>query len=165
MFKDILSEIRQMDKIKLDDTDFAILDALQKNARQSIFQIARKIIVPPTTVHNRIKKLRNNGVISGYTVNINREKIGQTICALVLVYLNNNELEAKSKKGGLARMLLKHPSILEVFETAGDFDLVVKIYGQDIKDVTRVVIDEIREIRGVEKTETIIALSELRKFA
>ena len=66
-----------MDKIKLDETDFAILDALQENARQSIFQIAKKIIVPPTTIHNRIKKLRENGVISRYTIDIDREKIAR----------------------------------------------------------------------------------------
>ncbi|MDO8554630.1 MAG: Lrp/AsnC family transcriptional regulator [Candidatus Micrarchaeota archaeon] len=153
-----------MGKSRLDDTDFAILDALQGNARQSIFQIAKKIAIPPTTIHNRIKKLRGNGIITGYTININREKIGQNVCALVLVYLNNNELEPRSKKGGLARLLLKNPNIAEVFETAGNFDLIVKVYGQDIKDITRVVIDEIREIKGVEKTETIIALSEQSRF-
>ena len=100
-----------MKETLLDDKDFAILDELMKNARQSVFQIAKKTNIPPTTIHNRVRKMKANGVISGYTVRVDREKTGQNICALVFVSLDNNSLEASSRKGGLARQLLSVESV------------------------------------------------------
>ncbi len=152
-----------MDELKLDSKDFAILDALQENAKRSVFQLAKKINIPPTTIHNRMKKLKSLGVITGYVARIDRVKIGQAVCALVSVSLNNNELETSSKKGGLARQIAKYPNVDEVFETTGTVDIIVKVYGKDIKEITEFVINKIREVKGVVKTETIIALSETRK--
>ncbi len=151
-----------MDKLKLDTKDFVILDALQENAKRSVFQLAKKINIPPTTIHNRIRKLKEKGVIEAYVARINREKIGQTLCALIFVSVNNNELEASSKKGGLARQIAKYPNVDEVFETTGNIDLIVKVYGRDIKEITDFVINKIREFKGVVKTETVIALSEIK---
>src|SRR3989338_209830 len=149
-----------MKELKLDEKDFAILDELKKNAKRSVFQLAKKINIPPTTIHNRLEKLRKNEVIKRYTIEVDREKIGQRVCALVFVYLNNNELEPSSKKGGLAIRLGKHPNVGTVFETAGSIDIIVKVYGTSIHDVTEFVINNIREVKGVVRTETVIALSE-----
>lgn len=150
--------------MKIDDKDFAILDMLGKNARQSVFQLAKKLNIPPTTIHNRIKKLRTTGVICNYTVRLDREKMGQNICALVFVSLDNNLLEPKSKKGGLARELIKFSNVDEVLETSGSVDIIVKIYGASIKDITEFVINTIREFRGVIKTESVFVLSEAKKI-
>lgn len=152
-----------MAEYKLDEKDFAILDLLQQNARQSVFQIAKKTGIPPTTIHNRIRKLKHNGVIERYSIHISREKTGQNVCALVFVYLNNDLLESSSKKGGLARQFAKYPNVGEVFETTGACDIIVKVYGSSIKELTDFVINKIREVKGVTKTETIIALSEFMK--
>lgn len=152
-----------MNEIKLDDKDFVLLDELRKNAKQSVFQLAKKTAIPPTTIHNRLKKLRENKIIKGYTVLIDREKIGQNLCALIFIYLDNNLLEPASKEGGLAKQLAKHACVDEVFEMAGTIDVVVKVYGTDIKDITEFVINKIRQIKGVAKTETHVALSEKRR--
>jgi DNA-binding Lrp family transcriptional regulator len=154
-----------MDKFKLDEKDFAIIDALERNAKQSVFQLTKKTGIPPTTIHNRIRKLKQNCVITGYSIRVDHEKMGQNVCALVFLYLDNNALEPKSKKGGLARELLKFQNVDEVFETTGSIDVIVKVYGANIKEITDFVINNIREIKGVAKTETIIALSEKRKGA
>ena len=152
-----------IEKIKLDEKDLDILYELQQNAKRSVFQLAKIINIPPTTIHNRIRKLKENGVIEAYVARINREKIGQIVCALVFVSLNNNELESSSKKGGLANQIAKYPNVDEVFETTGNVDIVVKVYGKDIRGITDFVINKIREFKGVTKTETVIALSEISK--
>jgi DNA-binding Lrp family transcriptional regulator len=149
-----------MAEVKLDSKDFAILDELQKNAKRSVFQLAKKLNIPPTTIHNRIRKLKKNGVIQSYIVRVDREKMGQDICALIFVSLNNNELEPSSKKSGLAIRLAKYSNVDAVFETSGSIDIIVKVYGKDIREITDFVINQIREVKGVVKTETIIALSE-----
>lgn len=155
--------IHTMAQFELDEKDFAILDVLKENARQSVFQLAKKTAIPPTTIHNRVRKLKENGIIEGYSIRINREKTGQAVCALVFVYLDNNALEPSSKKGGLARKLSKYGQVDEVFETTGAVDVIVKVYGKSIKDITDFVINNIREIKGVAKTETIITLSVIKK--
>ena len=94
-----------MDEIKLDSKDFEILAALRENAKQSVFQLSKKTKSPPTTIHNRIRKLKENKVIKGYTISIDREKTGQKICALVFVYLDITHLGEESKKGGLLKSL------------------------------------------------------------
>ncbi len=152
-----------MAEYKLDEKDFAIIDALERNAKQSVFQLAKKISIPPTTIHNRIRKLKKNGVIKSYSIRVDHEKMGQNVCALVFLYLDNNALEPKSKKGGLARELLKFSNVDEVFETTGSIDVIVKVYGENIHSITDFVINNIREVKGVIKTETIIALSDKRK--
>lgn len=144
---------------ELDEKDLAILDALQKNAKQSVFQLAKKTAIPPTTIHNRLKKLKENKIIKKYTIEIDREKIGQHVCALIFVYLNNSELDIGSKKGGLAKKIRNFSNVTKVFETTGSIDLIVQLYGKDIKEITNFVINHIREIKGVIKTETVIALS------
>ena len=152
--------ISSMVEFKLDEKDFVILDALKKNAKQSVFQLAKKLNIPPTTIHNRLEKLKKNEVITHYTIEIDPYKIGKNVCALVFVYLNNNELESFSKKGGLAKRLRSLPYVGKVFETTGTIDVIVQVYGKDIKEITNFVINNIREIKGVVKTETVIALSE-----
>ena len=149
-----------MVEAKLDEKDFAILDALRKNAKRSVFQLAKKTGIPPTTVHNRINKLRKEEVIKNYTIEIDREKIGHKVCALVSIFLNNSELESSSKKGGLARQLREYPNVGKIFETTGSVDIIVQVYGKDIKEISEFVINNIREVKGVGKTETVIALSE-----
>ncbi|HIH22211.1 TPA: Lrp/AsnC family transcriptional regulator [Candidatus Micrarchaeota archaeon] len=152
-----------MVEYKLDEKDFAILDALEKNAKQSVFQLAKKTGIPPTTIHNRIRKLKKDGVIEGYSIRLNHEKTGMNVCALVFVFLDNNKLEPSSKKGGLARQFAKYPNVDEVFETTGSMDIIVKVYGSNIRDITDFVLNKVREVSGVVKTETVITLSEIRK--
>ncbi|VVC71642.1 putative HTH-type transcriptional regulator [uncultured archaeon] len=146
-----------------DEKDAAILGALRENARQSVIQLTRKTRIPPTTIHHRLAKMKKAGVITQYTIRVDRKKLGLKICALIFVTVDNARLEPESKKGGLAKRLLKYPQVEEVFETTGTIDVIVKVYGKDVEDVTDFVIHHIREIAGVTRTETVIALSEAMK--
>lgn len=152
-----------MREIKLDEKDFEILAALRENARLSVLQLAHKTKIPPTTIHNRIRKLKENKVIANYTVKLDREKMGQGFCALLFIYVDNSQLPTEFRKGGLAQKLFSNPQVEEVFETAGTIDIVAKVYGKSIKEITNFVINNVRELKGVTRTETIVVLSEKGK--
>ena len=92
-----------MEEFKLNEKDLLILEKLKENSRLSVLQLSRKTGIPPTTIHNRIKRLREHKVITNYTIRVDREKTGQGFCALVFVYLNNSALPQRFKKGGLAK--------------------------------------------------------------
>lgn len=146
-----------------DEKDLALLAALRENAKQSVFQLARKTRIPPTTIHNRLKKLRSRGVIQKYTVRLDRKKMGLNVCGLVFLFVENTQLEPSSRKGGLARGLMRYPQVEEVFETTGSIDVIVKVHARNVEELTEFVINHLREIPGVKRTETVIALSELMR--
>ncbi|MFH1470257.1 MAG: Lrp/AsnC family transcriptional regulator [Candidatus Micrarchaeota archaeon] len=148
-----------MKELKIDEKDFEILGALMANAKLSVIQLSKKTGFPPTTIHNRIRKLKQNKVITNYTIKLDREKVGRGFCALVFIYLNNSELPPEFKKGGLARKIFGFPQVDEVFETAGNIDIIIKVYGGSINEITDFIINKIRELRGVTRTETVVALS------
>ena len=70
---------------KIDDTDLALLDILQSNAKARIHSIARKMGIPPSTVHHRIQRLEQEGVIAGWTIRKNHSLLGLKMKAHVLV--------------------------------------------------------------------------------
>ncbi|MFH1448785.1 MAG: Lrp/AsnC family transcriptional regulator [Candidatus Micrarchaeota archaeon] len=152
-----------MAELKVDEKDFEILEALKKNAKLSVLQLSRKTRIPPTTIHNRIKKLKQHKVITNYTIKLDREKIGQDFCAVVFIYLDNSALPPEFKKGGLAKHLFCFPQVDEVFEVAGTIDVIIKIYGKNIKEITEFIINNVRELKGVTRTETVVLLSEKSK--
>ena len=68
----------------IDEKDLKIISLLKENAKLSMQQIAKKTLIPITTVHNRIKKLEKSGIIKGYTINLDDKKL-QSISAFILV--------------------------------------------------------------------------------
>ncbi|MBW2963913.1 Lrp/AsnC family transcriptional regulator, partial [Candidatus Woesearchaeota archaeon] len=69
----------------LDKKDLRILDELKADAKLTTGQIAKKLNIPVTTVHNRIKKLEKLGVVEGYTAKVDYKKLGKPITAYIMM--------------------------------------------------------------------------------
>ena len=69
----------------LDNKDLKILEVLKVNSRLSTQKIAKKTLIPITTVHNRMKKLEKEGIIKGYTVILDYKKLGKPILSFILI--------------------------------------------------------------------------------
>ncbi|MFW9843524.1 MAG: Lrp/AsnC family transcriptional regulator, partial [Candidatus Thorarchaeota archaeon] len=69
---------------KIDEKDFKILELLRENARMTTGELSKKIGIPQTTIHNRIKRMRENGIIKRFTVDVDRKKIGKNVVAYIL---------------------------------------------------------------------------------
>jgi len=83
----------------IDNKDLKILELLKLNARFTTKQISKKTLLPITTVHNRIKKLENLGVIKNYSVVIDHKKLGKSISAYILMNINYVYLKEKYNRG------------------------------------------------------------------
>lgn len=110
--------------VRIDETDRKILKALQADASQSLDEIAAKIGSSKTPVWNRIRKMREAGVIGQQTVVLDAEALGFEACFFVLI--RTSEHEAKWQAAFL-KALRDRPEVQEAHRLAGDIDYILKV--------------------------------------
>ncbi|MGB0661821.1 MAG: Lrp/AsnC family transcriptional regulator [Mangrovicoccus sp.] len=110
--------------IQLDAVDRRILDVLQKDAGLSLDEIARLVGASKTPVWNRIRKLRESGVIQSETVQLNPDALGLEACFFVLIRTSEHEKEWQQK---FLQTLLERPEVLEAHRLAGEIDYILKV--------------------------------------
>ncbi|MDA1286440.1 MAG: Lrp/AsnC family transcriptional regulator [Proteobacteria bacterium] len=116
--------------VQLDATDRKILFELQADASQSLDEIARRVGASKTPVWNRIKKLREKGVIKQQTVLLDAEALGLEACFFVLIRTSEHEADWQSK---FLRTLKERPEVLEAHRLAGDIDYILKVRVKNAK--------------------------------
>jgi DNA-binding Lrp family transcriptional regulator len=143
-------------EMKLDEKDLKLLDELQKNCKQNLKKLARKLDMSITTVHERMKKLEREGVIKGYKAIIDPEKTDNSFTAFILIQLDShliNELGLTHRE--IVRKLTKIPHVLEVYVIAGEWDVILKVRGKDVKQISDLVVTKVREMKGILRTHSI----------
>jgi len=146
------------------EKDEKIIEALKRNARASCKEIASQTGIPITTVHNRIKKLEAEGIISGYRVMIDPKKCGYKLCAFVLVKIDYHPKDKKIDQEELARQLAALEGVEETHVVTGETDMVFKIRAKDIKDMNKI-IKGIVETPGVSATNTLVVLEPIKDIS
>ena len=110
--------------VRIDDTDRKILAALQRDASQSLDEIARDVGSSKTPVWNRIKKLREAGVIGQHTVMLDAEALGFEACFFVLIRTSEHEADWQA---AFLKALQDRPEVQEAHRLAGDIDYILKV--------------------------------------
>ncbi len=145
----------------LDEKDIKILDILKSDSKLSTQKIARKTLIPITTVHNRIKKLEKEGFIKKYTIVLDYNKLGKPILAFILANVSYNYFNQDFKQQDLANRIQKLSAVEEVAIVAGDIDLIIKIRVKSLEELNNFVINKLRNLKGINKTRTMIVLQDL----
>jgi Lrp/AsnC family transcriptional regulator len=109
---------------RLDEIDRKILAELQTDAAQSLDEIARKIGSSKTPVWNRIKRMKDDGVITRQTVLLDAEALGLEACFFVLIRTSEHEADWQAK---FLRALQMRPEVMEAHRLAGDIDYILKV--------------------------------------
>ncbi|WP_417259063.1 Lrp/AsnC family transcriptional regulator [Celeribacter sp.] len=110
--------------VQLDEMDRKILRELQHDASQSLDEIAKTVGSSKTPVWNRIRKMRENGVIGQETVILDAESLGLEACFFVLVRTNAHEAGWQEK---FLQVLQARPEVLEAHRLAGEIDYILKV--------------------------------------
>ncbi|MEQ6204219.1 Lrp/AsnC family transcriptional regulator [Sulfitobacter sp. HNIBRBA2951] len=110
--------------VRIDDTDRKILAALQRDASQSLDDIAREVGSSKTPVWNRIRKMREAGVIGQQTVVLDAEALGFEACFFVLIRTSEHEADWQ---GRFLKALQDRPEVQEAHRLAGDIDYILKV--------------------------------------
>ncbi len=144
----------------MDDLDHKILRALQKDARRKNADLAKDLGVAPSTMLERVRRLKERGYFDGYRAIINPEKLGYTIQALISVSLSEHSTETIRP---FENAVKKIPNILTCYHVTGRFDYIVHVVAKNLQHLGLIVKEKIAFIPGVGKTETFIVFSEIKK--
>ena len=145
----------------MDEKDEAIVRVLERRSGLSSRALSELLDIPVSTVHRRIKKLEQEGIITGYKALINYEKTTRPIGALLLIDLSEAipGIGHIPKKNTL-RSLRGFDEIEEIIEVqAADFDLVVKARFQSLRKLSEFA-EELRGVEGIEETSSTIITEE-----
>lgn len=142
----------------VDQKDREIITELILNSRQTVGELSKKIGIPPTTIHNRIKKLEKDGIILNYTANIDYKKLGKPITGYIGITVNYHVDGRKIKQLDVAKEIKSVEGVTEVAIVTGGIDIIVKVLAKDIDDLNRIVTEKLREIDGADRTQTMIVL-------
>ncbi|WP_432410399.1 Lrp/AsnC family transcriptional regulator [Rasiella sp. SM2506] len=143
-----------MAKFKLDDTDHSILDMLIENTRTPFTDIAKKLKISAGTVHVRVKKMEEAGIITGSSLRIDYRKLGYSFIAYVGVFLHKT-----SQTQFVLERINEIPYVTVAHVTTGKFNIFCKIRAKDTTQA-KDIIYQIDDIEGVTRTETMISLEE-----
>ena len=143
-----------MKKIKLDEIDHQILDILIDNARIPFTDISKKLLVSAGTVHVRVKKMEDSGILKGSSLNLDYEKLGYSFIAYIGIYLERNDLTEK-----VLSELEKIPNVTVAHITTGKFNIYCKLRARDTKHAKDLIF-KIDDIPGISRSETMISLEE-----
>lgn len=143
----------------IDKKDNKILELLKENSTLSTHKISKKTLIPVTTVNNRIKKLKNLGVIKNYTIEIDKRKLGFNFSAYILINVSLRELnqEGMTTKD-LKSLINKNPNVESVYNVTGDIDIILKIHVKNINELNDYVVNTLVHYKGVENTTTALIL-------
>ncbi|WP_044403913.1 Lrp/AsnC family transcriptional regulator [Lacinutrix sp. Hel_I_90] len=143
-----------MAKFKLDEIDHQILDMLIENTRVPFSDIAKKLLVSAGTVHIRVKKMEDEGIIEGSSIALNYRKLGYFFIAYVGIFLQ----KASQTKFVLER-INEIPFVTLAHITTGKFNIICEIRARD-NEHAKDIIFMLDDIDGVYRTETMISLEE-----
>lgn len=110
--------------VRIDDTDRKILVELQSDASQSLDEIAKKVSSSKTPVWNRIRKMKEAGIIGQTTAQLDAEALGFEACFFVLIRTSEHDAEWQS---AFLKALRDRPEIQEAHRLAGDIDYILKV--------------------------------------
>ncbi|MDO4728160.1 MAG: winged helix-turn-helix transcriptional regulator [Bacteroidota bacterium] len=143
-----------MSRFRLDEIDHKILEMLIENTRTPFTDIAKKLLISAGTVHVRVKKMEEAGIIIGSSLVVDYEKLGYTFVAYIGVFL-----EKASQTKFVLERLKSIPYITEAHLVTGKYNVFCKIRAKDIHHA-RDIIFLIDDIEGVYKTETMLSLEQ-----
>ena len=143
-----------MTKIKLDEIDHQILDLLIDNTRTAFTDIAKKLLISAGTVHVRVKKMEDAGIIKGSSLTLDYKKLGYTFIAYIGIFL-----EKTHQTKYVLKSLEAVPFVTVAHITTGKFNIFCKVRAKST-DHAKEIIFKIDDIEGVSRTETMISLEE-----
>jgi len=143
-----------MSKMKLDDLDHKILDMLIENTRIPFTDIAKKLLISAGTVHVRVKKMEEYGLIKGSSLILDYDLVGYTFIAYVGLYINDT-----SKIKFIVQRINEIPNVTVAHITSGKFNIFCKIRAKGTTSAKNIIF-KLDEIDGVYRTESMISLEE-----
>jgi len=145
--------------ISIDETDRRLLRVLQVDGRISNLELAERCNLSPSACSDRVRRLRENGFITGYAAMVDPEKVGRALLIFVEVLLDRTTKDVFDDFAAAAR---RAPDILECHMVAGGFDYLIKARVRDMTAYRTFLGDVLVDMPGVRETRTYAVLEEVK---
>jgi len=139
----------------LDDLDYQILNVLIKDSRTPYLEIARQFHVSGGTIHVRMNKMQEMGLIKGARLILDTNKLGYDVCCFIGIFLD--------KAASYPDVLVKLKEIKEIVElhyTTGAYSIFIKVICKSIPSLQDLLMNRLQVISGIQSTDTFITLSQ-----
>ncbi|MBC7892699.1 MAG: Lrp/AsnC ligand binding domain-containing protein [Sphingobacteriaceae bacterium] len=140
---------------EIDNVDIKILTLLMQDATMPYTEIGKRIFVSGGTVHVRMKKMEQMGIVIGSSLTIDHTRLGWDISAFLGIYLDKSSLY-----DDVAAQLEQIPEIISINYTTGNYSIFARIVCRDTTHLREVLHDKIQKVAGIQRTETFISLEE-----
>ncbi|MCC7246225.1 MAG: Lrp/AsnC ligand binding domain-containing protein [Saprospiraceae bacterium] len=142
-------------KPDIDQLDRQILAKLIEDGKMPYTDLAKQLFVSSGTIHVRMKKMEDMGIVTGSSLKVDYQKLGYDVTAFLGIYLDKSSLYDE-----VATHLKNIPEIVEANYTTGMYSLFTKIVCKDTNHLRQVLHDKIQKIPGIQRTETFISLEQ-----
>ncbi len=141
--------------MKLDNTDLRIIAMMLEDAKTSYAEIGKELHVSGGTVHVRLKKLSEMGVITGSKLKVDFSKLGFDVIAFVGIFLEKSQFYAN-----VIADLKEIPEVISAHYTTGNYSIFTQILCRDTDHLREILSTKVQQIEGIQRTETFISLEE-----
>ena len=145
----------------IDEKDLKIIKVLQEHGDYTTRQIAKKVSLPITTIHNRIKKLKKEKIIEKFTIKLNQKAIDRGLLIYLLISVSLPILKEKKKtQYDVAKEIRNFYFVDKVDIVSGGTDLIATIRVKDVEEYDLVLLKRLQKVEGIEKTQSLIVIHE-----
>jgi Lrp/AsnC family leucine-responsive transcriptional regulator len=146
--------------MKLDRFDAKILDALQRDGRLSVVDLAELIGLSPTPCARRIKALESEGAIEGYAAILNPPRVGLAVLAIVQVKLTEHTDETVAR---FEREIQLMDEVTKCLAMTGSYDFILEVYGKDLEALSNVVLKKLIRVPNVRDLQSSVVLETIKR--
>ena len=146
--------------MKLDRFDAKILDALQRDGRLSVVDLAESIGLSPTPCARRIKALESEGAIEGYAAILNPARVGLAVLAIVQVKLTEHTDETVAR---FEREIQLMDEVTKCMAMTGSYDFILEVYGKDLEALSNVVLKKLIRVPNVRDMQSSVVLETIKR--
>ena len=148
------------EEIALDDKDYAILNLLQQNARITVKEIADKIHLSTTPVHERIKRMEANGVIKQYATIVDNIKVKKGLMVICYVSLKQHSKNAGAK---FIRIINELNEVIECYSISGEFDFMLKVVCEDMNAYYDFHVNKLSAIENIGHVQSVFVMGVIKQ--
>lgn len=145
--------------MKLDPTDYKIIELLQKNCKQTTKEMADQLGLSTTAVYERIKKLEKQNIITDYVAIVNKDKINRSFMAIAHIKIKSHSKDAILR---FEKKVDQIPEVLECFHVSGEYDYILKIGVQDMEAYREFMLSKLTTMEEVQSTHSMFVIKEVK---
>ncbi len=160
MPKSLLKENNTTNSYTLDERDIEILKLLQQNAKITVKEIADTIHLSTTPVHERIKRLEQNGIIKQYATLLNSKLVKKGLIVICYVSLKQHNKVAGSK---FIKSILELNAVIECYNISGEFDFMLKVVAENMDDYYNFHVNKLSQVENIGNVQSVFVMGVIKE--